>query len=337
MDSNSFPKTYKALTPSVIKGEKPYIIELPFPKPGKNQVLVKMAFAPINQTDILTCDGFNRLSAEPPYPVGAEGSGIIIAVGEDLKVPHKVGDRVHLHYGWTLAEYVIHVSEEVSTIKGDLSYEEAASHIINPTTVSHMVSTAVKGGHKAVISTAASSALGKMLIRALKEKGIKTINTVRQDKYIEELKKEGADYVLNSEAPDFEAKLKEIAAKEGATIAFDAINGDFPEKILRNLAANSTVYVYGFLAGGEVQDLWRTRHLEDGKKVTGLIYTDYMEQFKKAGEIDKFYDEIHAPLRTIFKTDVHKIFEFKDIVEAIEYTRKYSSKGKILVRLNSSL
>jgi len=334
MDTSSLPKTFKALTAKNENRPTIQVEELPLPKPGKNQVLVKMAFAPLNQTDLLCSDGFYRLSEKAPYPVGSEGSGVVVAVGEDLKFPHKVGDRVHLHYGATLAEYALQVSEEVSPIKGDLSFEEAASHIINPCTVSYMVSKAVKGGHKTVISTAASSALGKMLIRALKEKGIKTINTVRQDKYIGELKKEGADYVLNSESADFEAQLKEIATKEGVTIAFDAINGDFPEKILRNLPANSTVYVYGFLAGGELQDLWKTRELEDGKKVTGLVYRDYLEEAKKNGELERFYDEIHTPLRTIFKTDIHKIYDFKDILEAIEYYRSNSSKGKILIQFN---
>jgi len=44
-----------------------------------------------------------------------------------------------------------------------------------------------------------------------------------------------------------------LAEKEGATIAFDAIKGDFTdEKLLKNLPANSTVHVYGVLNGKNI-------------------------------------------------------------------------------------
>ena len=68
-----------------------------------------------------------------------------------------------------------------------------------------------KRGHKAAIHTAGSSALGRMFIRYFKEIGVKTINIVRRDGVIEELKNEGADYVLNSKAADFEEKLRDCA------------------------------------------------------------------------------------------------------------------------------
>jgi len=50
--------------------------------------------------------------------------------------------------------------------------------------------------------------LGKMLIRELKEVGVKSINLVKRDEYIQELKDIGADYVVNIKDKDFEANLK---------------------------------------------------------------------------------------------------------------------------------
>ena len=331
MDS-SLPQTYHMLTSGDDK--TPRLEQVPLPKPGKNQILVKMAFAPINQTDLINLGGGYRLSPNPPYPVGLEGSGTVVAVGEDLQAPHKVGDRVHVHSVGTLAQYCIANSEDCAPIKGDLSFEDAASHIINPCTVAYMAALAVRGGHKAAISTAASSALGKMLIRYFKQKGIKTINTVRQDKYIDGLKQEGADYVLNSEAPDFETKLKEIAEKEGATIAFDAINGDFTTKLVSNMPVNSTCYVYGMLSGQVKWSLTETKKLDDGKTISGLIYRSYIQEFKEKGELNKLWEEIHTPLKTIFKTETHKVYPLEEIKEAVEYYKANSSKGKLLIKLN---
>jgi NADPH2:quinone reductase len=334
MDS-SLPQTYRALTAQDDK--QPHLEDIPLLKPGKNQILVKMAFAPINQTDLINLAGGYRMTANPPYPVGREGSGTVTAVGEDLQVTYTVGDRVHVHSNGTLAQYCLANSEDCAPIKGDLSFEDAASHIINPSTVAYMGALAVRGGHKAAVSTGASSALGKMLIRLLKQKGITSINIVRQDKYFDELKKEGADYVLNSEAPDFEEKLKEITAKENATIAFDAINGDFTaNKLLKNMPAGSICYVYGILSGDKKWNIWdKTKHeLADGKAVAGLVYRNYIQEFKDRGDLNKLWEEIHTPLKTIFKTDTHKIYPLEEIREAVEYYKANSSKGKILIKLN---
>jgi NADPH2:quinone reductase len=295
-----------------------------------------MAFAPINQSDLLTLAGVYKLSDKPPYPVGLEGSGTVVALGEDLQVAHKIGDRVQVHSFGTLTQYCLAKSEDCAPIKGDLSFEDAASHIINPSTVVFMYALAKRQGAKAVIGTAASSALGKMLIRYFKEKGIKTINTVRHDKYFDELKKEGADYVLNSEAPDFEEKLKEIVEKEHATVAFDAINGDFPMKLLKNMPAGSIVHVYGTLSGDAKWTNPEPQTFEEDKKIDKIRYLTYIQEAKDKGELDKLYEEMHSHLKTTFKTNTQKVYPLEEIGEAIEFYQKNSSKGKVLVKLNSA-
>ena len=332
MNSDSLPQTYKALAAKEDTLPR-RLVEVPLPKPGQNQILVKMAYAPLNQTDLLCSDGFYRLTAQSPYFVGLEGSGFIAELGPDVKSNLKIGDKVHVHAFGTLAQYVLVDSSFVLPIKGDLTLEEAASHMNNPGAAAYMVDLALKGGHKAVVSTAASSALGKMLVRAFKEKGIKTINTVRKDEYIEDLKKEGADYVLNSESGDFEEKLKEIAAKEGATIAFDGINGDFTDKLVKVMPANSTIHAYGYL-GGTKYNIFEEHQFDDGKSVKGFMGGYYFEEFRQKGELDKCFEGIHSKLKTTYKTEIHKIYPIDEIIEALEYYEKNSSKGKVLIKLN---
>jgi len=65
-----------------------------------------------------------------------------------------------------------------------------------------------KGEHKAVLHNTGASALEKMPIRELKEIGVKSINLMKRDECIQELKDIGADYVLNIKDKDFEANLK---------------------------------------------------------------------------------------------------------------------------------
>lgn len=332
--TSSLPQTYRALIAKEDDNHPARLQDLPLPKPGKDQVLVKMAFASLNPVDIRTMNGGLRFGPNPPYPVGLEGSGTVIAVGEDLKKPYKVGDRVYVYNPGTLAQYNLAQSENCALMKEDVSFEEGAYHIINPSTVAYMAALTERGGHKAVISSVASSSVGKMAIRLFKQKGIKTINIVRQDKYIDELKREGADYVLNSESPDFEAQLKEIAAKEQATIAFDPINGDFTAKISKCQPPNSICYAYGMLSGQVTWSIPEKKMLDDGKAITGFVSTHYVNEFKNKGELDKLFKELHTSLKTIYKIHINRTFSLEEIFDAMEYYNKNNSKGKILIKLN---
>ncbi len=328
----SLPQTYKA----IIGNEKGEVIvkEFPLPKPSANQVLVKVEFTPINPTDLNKVRGYYGKPADYSTSLtGSEGSGVVVAVGNDLKYPFKIGDRVHI-WGAGWGQYVLLESDRVSHIlQNDLSFEDAASHWINPATVYYMGAVAERGNHKAAIHTAGSSALGRMLIRYFKEKGIKLINVVRRDEYIEELKKEGADYVLNSQAPDFEERLKEIAEKEHATLAFEAIGGEWTNKILKSQPAGSELLLYGLLDGPEIKNI-SIMELFKGKKIGSLFMPNYAEEFNQKGELNKFYDEVHHLLPTVLRSHVQKTFKIDDIKEAIEYYNQHSSKGKVLIKAN---
>lgn len=329
---SSLPTTNK-----VIRGEngKPKLVEIPLEQPSTNQVLVKIEFAPINPTDLLNIAGHYKtlLGFDPPGK-GSEGSGTIVAVGDNLKVPHKVGDRVHVNGPGTFQQYLVVSSEQASPIlQPDLSFEDAASHFVNPATVHYMGYLAEKGNHKAAIHNAGSSALGRMLIRYFKQKGIKLINIVRREEYVEKLlKEEGADYVLNSTAPDFEAKLKELAEKENATIAFDAIAGDFTNKILVAQPPNSTIHVYGVLGGTEVKSISITELFKQ-KVLKSLFLPDYLNELTPEQQV-KMIHEIHSLLPTVLRSHVQKKFKIDDYKEAFEYYHENSSKGKILLQFH---
>jgi len=326
----SLPEKYKVIVPDE-KGQ-PTLKEFPIQHPSTNQVLVRVEFTPLCVYDNgLLARG--AASKDPNARYGSEGSGIVVEVGKNLKRSFKVGDRVHVRVGcW--AQYLLANSEEVFPIlHKDLSLEDACAHWINPATVHYMGAEAGKGGHKAVIQTAAGSVLGRMAIRYFKLKGIKTINVVRRDDVIEELKKEGADYVLNSQAAGFEDKLKELAEKENATLAFDAVAGDFTNVILKNQPPGSTILVYGLMSGWTVNNI-NIMELFKQKTLGGLVVSNHIAEYAQKGELEKLATDLHKLLPTVFKSHIHKIFKIDDIKEAFAYFEENSSKGKIIIQLN---
>jgi len=328
----SLPETYKAIIGN--EAGQPSLKEFPLPKPSTNQVLVKVEYAPINPTDIAKLKGFYGKPEDYATTLhGSEGSGIVVAVGNDLTLPYKVGDRVHIRSA-TWGQYMLADSEDLNRIlQDDLSLEEAACHFVNPATVYYMGVLADRGNHKAAIHTAGSSALGRMLIRYFKHKGIKLINVVRREQYVKELLKDGADYVLNSTSENFEAQLKEIAEKENATLAFDAIAGDFTNKVLKSQPAGSECLVYGVLSGFEIKNI-DIMELFKGKTIGPLFLLNYLTELGGKVEVAKFYDEVHAFLPTLLGSKIQKVYKLEDLNEAIAFYEENSSKGKILLKPN---
>ena len=334
MASSTLPETFKAIFTAAHPGAKPTLEDVPLQKPGKNQVVVKIEYFMLNPYSIYIMHGY--IPNDPPSSkfVSGEGSGTVVAVGEDLKIPFKVGDRVQVQNAGSLAQYKVTESEDVYLIKDDLPFEEAACHYVNPMTIQSMGIVTNKGNHKAVIHTAGTSDLGKLLVRYFKLKGIKTINVVRRDDFTEELKKDGADYVLNQTDPDFDAKLKEVAQKEQATLAFDAIGGDFTERVVSAQPPGSVCHVYGMLSGKNAVSSISIGNLFQGKTVTGLSVGAYFNELKRTGETRKAVEEVHSLLSTTFRSHINKVFKLEEFLDAIAYYNQNASKGKVLVKAN---
>lgn len=333
MDSSTaLPETYKAIT-KVKPGETPNVETLPLPKPGNNQVLVKIAFAPINPSDLLAMRGL--YGPKDTNLCGLEGSGTVVALGENLKVPFTIGQKVHLLGPGTMGQYCLANTNDVWPVQGDISLEQASSHFINPLTVVCFGKFVQQGGHKTVIHTVGSSAMGRMVIRYFKAMGIKTINILRKDEYIQELKDIGADYVLNSTAPDFEKQLKEIAEKENATIAFDAIAADFTGKVVTAQPAGSICYVYSALGGHAVNTI-SIMELFKGKQITGFTLSMDVDGMVESGKIKREdLNKAHTLLNSTLQSHTQKIFKLEEVAEALALYEKSSSAGKILFQPNN--
>ena len=309
------------------------VVEIEFPQLTDDQVLVKMAAAPINPSDVGKSKGRYGVTSPPPYGVGIEGAGIIAKVGKNHEGRLKVGDRVTVLSDGNLgtwAEYTVTPGYKVYPIHPDNSFEEAASHFVNPATVFMMLKEVQKEGHKAVVQSAAASSLGKMLIRVFKENGIKTINLVRRDDVKEELLSLGADYVLNTTDADFETKLEEIAKKEQATKFYDAVCGEFTVKVLRKLPFGSVVNVYGGLSG-DINVPITLMDLFGGKTISGFMLQAHYGKLSLEEKM-KLAGHIQSSLKTTLKSNVAKSFSIDEIEKAIEHSLKNGSTGKTILK-----
>uniref|UniRef100_A0A3P9I9V8 Vesicle amine transport 1 n=1 Tax=Oryzias latipes TaxID=8090 RepID=A0A3P9I9V8_ORYLA len=107
--------------------EKP--LKSPQLQPG--EVLVRVKACGLNFAELLGKQGLYELLPSPPVVLGMEGSGVVEAVGEDVK-DRKVGDRViAMNRSGMWQEWVVVPAQRTFPMPEEMSFEEAAALPIN--------------------------------------------------------------------------------------------------------------------------------------------------------------------------------------------------------------
>ena len=307
-------------------------VEVPALQPG--QVLIRMAYASINPSDLAFLSGQYGIKKKLPAVPGFEGSGTVVAsgggwgrflVGRRVACASSSGDG-------TWAQYMVADAKGCIPLRRSVSLEQGSSLIVNPMTAVAMYDIFEKGRHGALIQTVAASALGGMIRQLAAVNGRPVINIVRRDEQVNALEEQGAQYVLNSTAPDFERKLAVLARKLQATMAVDAVGGALTQQLVGCMPAFSTVLVYGGLSGeacalspgllifkeAQLRGFWLSLWLQKQSPFS-LMRLGWSVQKHLAGEL---------------KTEVRRIYPLTEIHAAIEDYSRQMSGGKVLINCN---
>lgn len=335
---NNIPTTMKAVVLTK-NGAQPEVATIPVPKPDKGEVLVKMAFSPINPSDLAFLKG--GYGIQKPYPVvpGFEGSGIVVAAGSGVLPKLWLGKNVacaaspKLNGCW--AEYMVTTAASCVPLSKKISMEQGSMLFVNPMTAFAFFDLYNKtpnpsGKTRGIINTAAASALGNMIIHLGLKKGISVISVVRREEQAELLKNKGAEFVLNSASPDFEIQLKELAHRLNATTIFDAVGGEMPQKLMSAAPKGSSLFIYGRLSG-DVCEILPGELIFTGNQIKGFWLTNWLHEqgmLKTMMNVRK----IQAMINTELKTNIHQQFQPEEISKAIETYTGNMSKGKVLLR-----
>src|SRR4026208_116410 len=165
----SIPSTMHAVQLDEPNG-KLRLREIPVPYPQAGQVLIRMAASPINPSDLGSLSGMSYSGKRQfPFTPGLEGSGTVIEVGEGFMPGLLKGRRVAcsatLTGNGTWAEYVVTSAQLCIPLNKNVSLEQGATLLVNPLTALAMFEIAQRGKHRAIVSTAAASAVGGMILR----------------------------------------------------------------------------------------------------------------------------------------------------------------------------
>jgi NADPH:quinone reductase len=250
----------------------------PVPSPAGNQVLVRIAAAPVNPSDLMFMRGTYGLRKPLPVVPGFEASGVIVASSGGLPGRVLLGRRVACGApddgDGTWAEYMRTPWNRCVPLRAHVNTESGANLLVNPLTAFVLMDMARRSKHHAVVQTAAASALGRMLVRLSIRFGITLINIVRRQEQVALLRALGATHSLNSSDPDFDAQLTAVCKSLDVRLAFDAVGGEITGRVLRALQRGGRVLIYGTLAEQPCVVEPRTFLFED-KRVEGFWMADW--------------------------------------------------------------
>ena len=251
----SLPASYRQMLSTVTNtGElRLALTEVDMPTPGPDEVVIKIEATPINPSDLGVMFGWSTMTEasssgsgkdsvltapvspqgmqimkariDQSLPVGNEGAGTVVAVGDGGLAASLMDKTVAVMGGGMYAEYRCVKANMCLPLLPEHSAKDGASSFINPLTALAMLETMRLEGHTALVHTAAASNLGQMLNRICIADGVELVNIVRKEEQAEILRGLGAKYIVNSSSKDFMSELTNAIHATGATLAFDATGG----------------------------------------------------------------------------------------------------------------
>jgi NADPH2:quinone reductase len=245
---HAIPATMLAVQQDEAEG-KLSLRELPVPRPKAGEVLVRMAAAPINPSDLGALSGLNYSGTRSyPFTPGIEGSGTVVGAGTGLLARILIGKRVAcssvLGGNGTWAEYMVTSAQNCIPLRRSVDLEQAAMLLVNPLTALAMIEIAMKGKHRAIVNTVAASNLGGMILRLGQHHGIPVVNIVRRAEQVDVVRSRGGEHVLNSSEMDFIERLRELAQELGATLFLNAVGGEMTQQLVDAAPFGSTILLY---------------------------------------------------------------------------------------------
>lgn len=310
------------------------IRQIPVPKPGPGEVLVRMAASTINPSDIGFLNNSSGYAGRTlPVIPGIEGSGTVIAVGPGLLPRFLLGKRVACSRpatgDGTWAEYMLTKASHCVPLRKNVSLECGATLVVNPMTAVIFFEIIEQGGHAAVVNTAAASQLGRMLLRLAHKKNIPLVNVVRREAQAELLRSLGAEHVLVSTEADFDQKLTELTHRLHATLILDAISGDFTQRLIDASPDGSLILLYANLSASPAQispnSLWlHNRRVEGFYLAAWIANHGRLKVLNVARQVQKL-------ALTELLTTFHKRLPLASAQEGLEIYQKDMTAGKILL------
>lgn len=301
--------------------------ELPLPSIGDNDILLQTKAIGLNFADVYRRKGNYHLVGEPPYILGYEGAGIVVKVGGNV-TDIKEGDRIAFaDVPHANAEFVSVPYEKAIPIPDGVTYEQAASLLLQGLTAHYLVhdSYRIKNGDTVLIHAAAGG-VGQLLTQIVKILGGTSIGLTSSLAKSEVAKSVGATEVLLYES-SWVKKIKDLTNGKGVDVVYESVGSTLMDSF-QATRIGGTVVFYG-MAGGDPAPVDPRMLMDTSKTLTGgdlwNILTTREIRIERASQLFQWLKEDKL------RVDSPAQFALKDGQEAHRFLESRKSTGKIVL------
>ncbi|MDF9801136.1 NADPH:quinone reductase-like Zn-dependent oxidoreductase [Catalinimonas alkaloidigena] len=310
--------------------------EIPTPEVKAGQVGIRVKSASVNPADVLFIQGQYGLKPKfPDSPVGMEGAGEIDKIGTGI------GDGIELFKGMRVAfatlgswsDYVVVPASSVMPLPKNVSWEEGAQFFVNPFTALAMLEDVNLKKGDWLLLTAAYAALNKIVIRIARERGIKTICTVRRDEQVDALHMLGAEAVIHTEKDQLTERVHALTNGRGVQACFESVGGELCEQAINCMGHGGKMLIYGVLSGKptslngglmifkelNIKGFWLSRWMQESSTSTKARLSSELYQLAK---------------NNVIPLEAGATFPLKQAAKAVEYSQKSGKSGKAIITCN---
>jgi NADPH2:quinone reductase len=228
--------------PEVMKIE-----EVPDPKPGAGQLVVRVHATGVNPVDTYIRAGLYPLKPELPYTPGMDAAGVVETTGEGVR-NFKAGDRVYVAgtMSGSYAEKVLCNESQVHPLPQKISFTQGAGVGV-PYGAAYRAlfqrANAIPG--EIVLVHGASGGVGIAAVQLARAAGMHVIGTAGTEKGRLLAREQGAHHVIDHHASDHMEKILSLTNSRGVDVILEILANVNLGKDLGVLAPGGRVVIIG--------------------------------------------------------------------------------------------
>jgi len=224
--------------------------DLADPTPGPGQVRVRMHAVGVNPFDTYMLSGTYAIKPPLPYSPGADGAGVIEAVGAGVTAV-KVGDRVYIGgtaesqaYG-AYRQVVLCTETQVHALPARVSFAEGAAVNVPSLTAHVALERATPQAGEVVLVHGASGSVGLAAVQMARAAGLTVIGSAGTEDGLELVKAEGAHHAVDHRDPGHVGRIQSLTNGRGPDVILEMLANVNLDHDLTMIAPRGRIVVVG--------------------------------------------------------------------------------------------
>ena len=303
------------------------LVDLPEPKPGIGEILLEIGACGLNFADLLMAEGKYQDTPPPPFTLGLEVCGTVVAHGPGVAHP-PLGTRVAVFGGQGgMADMGVFPADLCRPVPDTIDDATAAGFMVAYGT-SHLALTRrarLQQGETLLVLGAAGG-VGLTAVEVGKAMGATVIAVARGADKLDVARAAGADHLIDSATQDVKAEVKALG---GADVIYDPVGGDAFKSALGAANREARVVVIGF-ASGDVPQIPANILLVKNITVIGFYWGGYLK-FNAQALTDSLAELMAWYAQGRLKPHVSHRLPLTQAAEALALLRNRKSTGKVVI------